>query len=71
VVELPIDGEGEGSASSGGGAKSQNNAAENPDVEVIVEALKSLCNILLHNEAGQVRPFVLFSLDQVKAILFV
>ena len=29
-------------------------AAENPDQEVIVEALKSICNILLHNEIGQV-----------------
>ncbi|KAM4619196.1 chaperone Ric-8A [Polymixia lowei] len=28
--------------------------SENPDLEVIVEALKSLCNILLHNETGQV-----------------
>lgn len=28
--------------------------AENPDLEVIVEALKSICNILLHNETGQV-----------------
>ncbi|XP_070687499.1 chaperone Ric-8A [Pempheris klunzingeri] len=28
--------------------------SENPDQEVIVEALKSICNILLHNEAGQV-----------------
>ncbi|XP_024138484.1 synembryn-A isoform X3 [Oryzias melastigma] len=27
--------------------------AENPDLEVIVEALKSICNILLHNETGQ------------------
>lgn len=29
-------------------------ASENPDQEVIVEALKSICNILLHNETGQV-----------------
>ncbi|KAM9754881.1 chaperone Ric-8A [Menidia menidia] len=28
--------------------------SENPDQEVIVEALKSICNILLHNQAGQV-----------------
>ncbi|XP_029992083.1 chaperone Ric-8A isoform X2 [Sphaeramia orbicularis] len=28
--------------------------SENPDQEVIVEALKSICNILLHNEMGQV-----------------
>ncbi|XP_029910368.1 chaperone Ric-8A isoform X2 [Myripristis murdjan] len=28
--------------------------SENPDLEVIVEALKSICNILLHNETGQV-----------------
>uniref|UniRef100_A0A3B4GN85 Synembryn n=1 Tax=Pundamilia nyererei TaxID=303518 RepID=A0A3B4GN85_9CICH len=27
--------------------------SENPDQEVIVEALKSICNILLHNETGQ------------------
>ncbi|XP_038563030.1 synembryn-A isoform X1 [Micropterus salmoides] len=27
---------------------------ENPDQEVIVEALKSICNILLHSETGQV-----------------
>ncbi|KAL4005298.1 hypothetical protein ACER0C_005011 [Sarotherodon galilaeus] len=31
--------------------------SENPDQEVIVEALKSICNILLHNETGQVRFF--------------
>uniref|UniRef100_A0A1A7XUD8 Synembryn n=1 Tax=Iconisemion striatum TaxID=60296 RepID=A0A1A7XUD8_9TELE len=30
-------------------------ALENSDQEVIVEALKSICNILLHNEMGQVR----------------
>ncbi|XP_044049134.1 synembryn-A isoform X2 [Siniperca chuatsi] len=29
-------------------------SSENPDQEVIVEALKSICNILLHNETGQV-----------------
>ncbi|XP_073328501.1 chaperone Ric-8A [Pagrus major] len=28
--------------------------SENPDQEVIVEGLKSICNILLHNETGQV-----------------
>ncbi|XP_070763210.1 chaperone Ric-8A [Enoplosus armatus] len=28
--------------------------SESPDQEVIVEALKSVCNILLHNETGQV-----------------
>ncbi|KAM4553091.1 chaperone Ric-8A isoform 2-T2 [Fundulus diaphanus] len=28
--------------------------SKNPDQEVIVEALKSICNILLHNEIGQV-----------------
>ncbi|XP_069384272.1 synembryn-A isoform X1 [Paralichthys olivaceus] len=28
--------------------------SESPDQEVIVEALKSICNILLHNETGQV-----------------
>lgn len=28
--------------------------SKNPDQEVIVEALKSICNILLHNDAGQV-----------------
>ncbi|XP_026222459.1 synembryn-A [Anabas testudineus] len=28
--------------------------SENPDQEVIVEALKSICNILLHSEVGQV-----------------
>uniref|UniRef100_A0A3P8Q373 Synembryn n=1 Tax=Astatotilapia calliptera TaxID=8154 RepID=A0A3P8Q373_ASTCA len=27
--------------------------SENPDQEMIVEALKSICNILLHNETGQ------------------
>ena len=33
--------------------------SENPDQEVIVEGLKSICNILLHNETGQVSvPFV-------------
>ncbi|XP_029379169.1 chaperone Ric-8A isoform X2 [Echeneis naucrates] len=32
----------------------QEEVHENPDQEVIVEALKSICNILLHNETGQV-----------------
>ncbi|KAJ3596935.1 hypothetical protein NHX12_003335 [Muraenolepis orangiensis] len=44
----------EGSTGAEGETKSQNNVSENPDVEVIVEALKSLCNILLHNETAQV-----------------
>ncbi len=29
-------------------------STENPDQDVIVEGLKSICNILLHNETGQV-----------------
>lgn len=29
-------------------------APGNPDQDVIVEALKSICNIVLHNETGQV-----------------
>lgn len=33
--------------------------SENPDQEVIVEALKSICNILLHNQTGQVSLFLL------------
>lgn len=34
--------------------------SENQDQEVIVEALKSICNILLHNETGQVSPWCSF-----------
>ncbi|XP_030222360.1 chaperone Ric-8A isoform X2 [Gadus morhua] len=44
----------EGPNVSVGETKSPNNASENPDVEVMVEALKSLCNILLHNHTAQV-----------------
>ncbi|KAG7522854.1 hypothetical protein JOB18_032239 [Solea senegalensis] len=49
--------EGEGGATegeSGESAKEASRPSENADQEVIVEALKSLCNILLHNETGQV-----------------
>lgn len=35
--------------------------SENADQEVIVEALKSICNILLHNETGQVSLLCLFA----------
>ncbi len=52
----------EGEAEEGGEAaevssevvKEASPPSENPDQEVIVEALKSICNILLHNETGQV-----------------
>ena len=38
----------------GEGQGEEKRMEENPDLEVIVEALKSICNILLHNETGQV-----------------
>ncbi|KAF7215093.1 chaperone Ric-8A isoform X1 [Nothobranchius furzeri] len=38
-----------------GAEKEPCSALENSDQEVIVEALKSICNILLHNETAQVR----------------
>ncbi|XP_056138247.1 synembryn-A [Lampris incognitus] len=41
---------GEGQESGGEGG----DVSENPDLEVIVEALKSICNILLHNKTGLV-----------------
>ncbi|XP_040894360.1 synembryn-A [Toxotes jaculatrix] len=48
----------EGEGGEGQGAdevvKEASPPSENPDQEVIVEALKSICNILLHNETGQV-----------------
>lgn len=30
--------------------------SENPDQEVIIEALKSICNILFHSQTAQVSP---------------
>ncbi|XP_075998347.1 chaperone Ric-8A [Genypterus blacodes] len=35
-------------------AKEASSPLGNPDQEVVVEALKSICNILLHNQTGQV-----------------
>ncbi|XP_058502598.1 synembryn-A isoform X2 [Solea solea] len=53
----PMQAEGEGGATegeSGESAKEASRPSENSDQEAIVEALKSLCNILLHNETAQV-----------------
>uniref|UniRef100_A0A3P9IIY7 Synembryn n=1 Tax=Oryzias latipes TaxID=8090 RepID=A0A3P9IIY7_ORYLA len=46
-------GDEEGEADTLRAAEKEASPAENPDLEVIVEALKSICNILLHNETGQ------------------
>ena len=62
VFELSKEGAEEGPNVSVGETKSPNNASENPDVEVMVEALKSLCNILLHNHTAQVPLFLLLCL---------
>ncbi|XP_072242641.1 chaperone Ric-8A [Leuresthes tenuis] len=49
------EGDGEEAAEiSGAVVRESSLPSENPDQEVIVEALKSICNILLHNETGQV-----------------
>lgn len=57
-VEGPVEGEGgdgvEAAEVSSEVVKEPSPPSENPDQEVIVEALKSICNILLHNETGQV-----------------
>ncbi|XP_017289395.1 synembryn-A isoform X2 [Kryptolebias marmoratus] len=56
-VECQVDNEGrdeEETAEGSSTVKESCLASENPDQEVIVEALKSICNILLHNETGQV-----------------
>ncbi|XP_008309308.1 chaperone Ric-8A isoform X2 [Cynoglossus semilaevis] len=45
---------GQGQEASCGLMKEDPPMSENPDQEVIIEALKSICNILLHNETGQV-----------------
>lgn len=50
-----MEGEGEEEADvSGELVKEASTPSENQDQEVIVEGLKSICNILLHNETGQV-----------------
>ncbi|XP_028287967.1 chaperone Ric-8A [Parambassis ranga] len=53
-----VDGEGgDGEAAeedSSEMVKESSPSSENPDQDVIAEALKSICNILLHNETGQV-----------------
>ncbi|KAM6973155.1 chaperone Ric-8A [Aplochiton taeniatus] len=46
--------DGQGGEEGGEGGMEVVPPSENPDLEVIVEALKSLCNILLHNQTGQV-----------------
>lgn len=55
---LPVDGErrdGEAAEEdSSKMVKESSPSSENPDQDVIAEALKSICNILLHNETGQV-----------------
>ncbi|XP_059192068.1 synembryn-A [Centropristis striata] len=58
----PQEGQVEGEGGEGGEAaedssevvKEASAPSENSDQEVIIEALKSICNILLHNETGQV-----------------
>ncbi|KAM8751771.1 chaperone Ric-8A [Acanthopagrus schlegelii] len=53
--ENQVEGEGEEEAEvSGELVKEASTPSENQDQEVIVEGLKSICNILLHNETGQV-----------------
>ncbi|KAM7413822.1 hypothetical protein PAMA_018895 [Pampus argenteus] len=57
---MEVQGEGEGGEEGEAAEVSSDvtnktsSPSENPDQEVIVEALKSICNILLHNETGQV-----------------
>lgn len=46
----------EGDEAAEGSSKEASPLSENADQEVIVEALKSICNILLHNQTGQVSP---------------
>ncbi|XP_041795240.1 synembryn-A [Chelmon rostratus] len=57
-VESQVEGEGEEGGEeaevSSEVVKEASPPSENPDQEVIVEGLKSICNILLHNETGQV-----------------
>ncbi|XP_035809320.2 synembryn-A isoform X1 [Amphiprion ocellaris] len=58
LVEGQVEGEGgdgeEAAEVSSNIVKESSPHSENSDQEVIVEALKSICNILLHNETGQV-----------------
>ncbi|XP_035013115.2 synembryn-A isoform X2 [Hippoglossus stenolepis] len=54
-MEGQVEGEGEDAEEvSSELMKGASPPSESPDQEVIVEALKSICNILLHNETGQV-----------------
>ncbi|KAM9854183.1 chaperone Ric-8A [Aulostomus maculatus] len=56
----PAHSQGQGEGTGGGAAQESSEMVEappppeNPDQEVTVEALKSICNVLLHNEAAQV-----------------
>ncbi|XP_041852316.1 synembryn-A isoform X2 [Melanotaenia boesemani] len=57
--QLEENQEGEGgecgdAAEVSGSVVKESSPSENPDQEVIVEALKSICNILLHSQTGQV-----------------
>lgn len=56
LVLLSVDGEGgeEGEAGEVSSEVKEVSPSENADQEVITEALKSICNILLHNQTGQV-----------------
>ncbi|XP_053283619.1 synembryn-A [Pleuronectes platessa] len=55
LMEGQVEGEGEDAEEvSSELMKGASPPSESPDQEVIVEALKSICNILLHNETGQV-----------------
>ncbi|XP_051239177.1 synembryn-A [Dicentrarchus labrax] len=55
TVEGQVEDEGgEAADLSGEVVKEASHPSENADQEVIVEGLKSICNILLHNERGQV-----------------
>ncbi|XP_060933123.1 synembryn-A [Limanda limanda] len=55
LMEDQVEGEGEDAEEvSSELMKGASPPSESPDQEVIVEALKSICNILLHNETGQV-----------------
>lgn len=54
-AELEREEDGEGADLSSNVVKDVSPTSDNPDQEAIVEALKSICNILLHSETGLVR----------------
>lgn len=54
-MEFETEQDGEGAGLSSNVVKDVSPTLDNPDQEAIVEALKSICNILLHSETGLVR----------------